>query len=159
MTARRSTLVVRGAGLPGVSGRQGWRATELGGSPWLRAGLETQFDRAIVTLVGDLDVASAESLGESLAGLVDAGSTRIVVDVSDLTFCDASGIGVLVRVAGQAARQGGWLRIAAPRPLMERIIRITRLTRTLPVYGTVEDALASHADIPRGVASGFEPAS
>ena len=138
--------------MSGVSGRQGWRATELGGLTWLRAVVETQFDRAIVTLKGDLDVASAETLGESLAGLVDAGSTRIVVDVSDLAFCDASGIGALVRVAGRAARRDGWLRIAAAGPLMERIIRITKLTRTLPMYRTVEDALANRADIPRGVA-------
>jgi anti-sigma B factor antagonist len=159
MTARHSTLASREAGLPGESGRQGWRATELGGLPWLRAGVETQFDRAIVNLVGDLDVASAETLGESMAGLVDAGSTRIVVDVSDLAFCDASGIGALVRVAQRAARHGGWLRIAAARPLMERIIRITGLTRTLPVYATVEDALADRADLPRGVAGGYESAS
>jgi anti-sigma B factor antagonist len=151
MTPYRAIRVVREAAPRGARARPRRRAIELDRT-WLRTAVDAQLEGTVVTLTGDLDVATAEALGERLASLVNAGTTRIVVDVSDLAFCDASGIGTLVGAAVRAARHGGWLRIAAAGPLLRRIIEITRLTHTLPMYGTVEDALAGYTGGPRGAA-------
>jgi anti-sigma B factor antagonist len=65
-----------------------------------------------VTLHGELDVASADGLANSLVEL--AGST-VVVDLSDLTFMDSSGIGALVR-ARNRIRAGGLGELVLTRP-------------------------------------------
>ena len=72
-----------------------------------------------------------------------AGRTRIVLDLSALKFCDACGLGSLVRVSVRAAERGGWLRLVAPSPQTARIIGITRLARVLPAYAAVLEALAA----------------
>jgi hypothetical protein len=54
------------------------------------------------------------------------------MDLSGLTFCDASGLSVLARVARRARKAGGQLRMVAARPALMKIIRITGLDRSYP---------------------------
>jgi anti-sigma B factor antagonist len=68
----------------------------------------------------------------------------LVVDVTDLAFIDASGLRVLVSAAQQAVQCGGWLRLVGARDLLRRMLRIVRLTTVLPVYDTVQMALAAN---------------
>ena len=69
-------------------------------------------DFHFVMLHGELDVASADGLADSLVEL--AGST-VVVDLSDLTFMDSSGIGALVR-ARNRIKAGGLGELVLTRP-------------------------------------------
>ena len=55
-------------------------------------------DGAAVVVRGEVDMATAAKLRDVLNGLVDAGSTRIVLDCRGLDFLDSSGIGVLIAV-------------------------------------------------------------
>jgi anti-anti-sigma factor len=55
-------------------------------------------------------------LREHLLGLLRPGASRLVIDLSGVTFCDASGLAVLVGVARRAGLLGGVLRLAAPAP-------------------------------------------
>jgi len=89
----------------------------------------------VVAMTGELDIATADQayayLSDVLAG---AGHDRaaISMDLSGLTFCDASGLSVLARVARRARRAGGQLRMVAARPALMKIIRITGLDRSYP---------------------------
>ncbi len=120
---------------------------------WLEVSVNTQPGYAIVALVGDLDIAATGTLNFQMSALVSRGCTRIVVDVGDLLFCDASGLGTLIEAAQRAALCGGWVRLVGARGPLTRIIRITKLTRMLPEYRTVDDALAD-VSASRGVTSG-----
>jgi anti-anti-sigma factor len=62
----------------------------------------------VLAVSGELDVFTARLDGELLA-LSGAGHHRIVLDVAGLGFCDAPGLGVLIRARGRAER-----RLAAP---------------------------------------------
>ena len=46
--------------------------------------------------VGEVDVASSPALRAKIAELLDGGADRIVLDLSEMTFIDSSGLGVLV---------------------------------------------------------------
>ncbi len=111
---------------------------------WLRVSVRTQPGHTIVALAGELDIADAEPLAFQLSALISAGHTRIVADLTELVFCDAPGLRTLERAAQRAALRGGWVRLAGARTQIRRIIRIAKLTLTLPGYDTVEDALADH---------------
>ena len=59
----------------------------------------------IVRVTGELDIATAEKAYSYISEVIDGRPARVTVDLSGLTFCDASGLGVLARVA-RHARQG-----------------------------------------------------
>ncbi len=101
---------------------------------------------SIATLAGELDISCAPALRERLFGLL-AGGNRIVVDLSEVSGCDASGLAVLVGTARRAELLGSVLRLAAPVPQVANVIRVTGLDRRLETFATVEAAMAS---APRG---------
>ncbi|MGH3174632.1 MAG: STAS domain-containing protein, partial [Streptosporangiaceae bacterium] len=49
----------------------------------------------IVSVAGELDIATAEQAYSYLSEVIDGRSAPVTVDLSGLTFCDASGLGVL----------------------------------------------------------------
>jgi len=82
-------------------------------------------DLHFVTLHGELDVASADGLADSLVEL--AGST-VVVDLSDLTFMDSSGIGALVRARNRIRGDGlGELVLTRPGAIVRKTLEIVGL--------------------------------
>lgn len=63
-----------------------------------------------VRVAGELDVAVVDRLEQRLASLARAGET-VVLDLSDLTFIDSSGLNVILTAFRQAQRDGWELRI------------------------------------------------
>lgn len=114
--------------------------------PTLNCSARTAEGITIAELAGELDLASAPALREQLLGLLRPGSSRLVLDLSRVSFCDASGLAVLVGADRQARLLGGFLRLAAVSPQTARVLDITGLGRHLPVYPTVAAATsAPHA--------------
>ena len=89
-------------------------------------------DRSIVYLRGELDASTATRLRASLADLIGAGPRHVVVDLRDLSFIGAPGLGVLVGAARRLGREGGSLTLRSARPGVERMIEITGLGAVLP---------------------------
>lgn len=94
----------------------------------------------IVALAGELDVATAPQLARHFEALAGGRQTHLVVDLANLDFCDCAGLSVLLRAYRRCETDGGWLRLAAAKPMFTKILRITRLTRTLVCYPSVEYA-------------------
>jgi anti-sigma B factor antagonist len=89
----------------------------------------------VVSVTGELDIATAEQAYTFISDVIDAWDTvpaPVSVDLSGLTFCDASGLGVLARIARHARQAGRQLRLTAARPSLLKIMRITGLDRTFP---------------------------
>jgi anti-sigma B factor antagonist len=89
----------------------------------------------IVSLTGELDIATAEQAYTYISDVIDAwetGPAPVSVDLSGLTFCDASGLGVLARIARHARQAGRQLQLTAARPSLLKIMRITGLDRAFP---------------------------
>jgi anti-sigma B factor antagonist len=94
----------------------------------------------IAELTGELDVAGAPALRDQLLSLLRPGSSRLVVDLSGVSFCDASGLAVLVNTGRRARLLGGFLRLAAVSPQAARALTITGLHRHLAIFPTVQAA-------------------
>jgi anti-sigma B factor antagonist len=86
----------------------------------------------IVSVAGELDIATADQAYIYLSDVIDAWPVPVSVDLSGLTFCDASGLGALARIARHARQAGRQLRMVAARPSLLKIMRITGLDRTFP---------------------------
>jgi anti-sigma B factor antagonist len=100
-----------------------------------------------ITLVrpnGRLDLLSAAELKQQLSHAVAAGQTRLVIDLAGVPFIDSSGLGALIGVLKAARVAGGDLRIARPNEQAIVVFELTRLDRVLPLYRTIEEALADY---------------
>lgn len=96
---------------------------------------------SIITIDGDVDVASAAQLGEALDAHLAAGRKRLVLDLDGVPFMDSSGLGVLVGALRRARSLGGSVHLACTRSRIERIIDITGLDQVFCMHENVDDAV------------------
>jgi anti-sigma B factor antagonist len=96
----------------------------------------------LITVAGEVDIATAPRLRDRLAPLA-AGGRPVIADLTGVTFIDAAGLGVLAGAAGKAAASGGSLHVVTARPRVRRAFAVTGLDRTIPLARTRAEALAS----------------
>jgi anti-sigma B factor antagonist len=98
---------------------------------------------AIVAPRGDLDMATVQDVRRALAGLLDRGQSRLLVDLDDVGYIDSSGIGALIGAMKQARAAGGDVRLCALQDDVRAIFEITRLEQAMSIHPTRQEALAS----------------
>lgn len=94
---------------------------------------------AIVTVAGDVDIATAPQLRQSLAAL--AAGPPVIADLDQVSFIEAAGLGVLAAAARQAAAHGGSLHVACAQPRTRKLLRLTGLAGPLRLTRTVAEAI------------------
>ena len=112
-------------------------------APGVRISSRSERGCVIAALSGELDIACAPALREQLLGLLRPAAGRLVIDLSAVSYADASGLAVLVGTARRAGLLGGFLRLAAPAPPVAKVLRITGLHRQLDIFPTVRAAITS----------------
>lgn len=107
--------------------------------------LSSQTERgfAIAALGGELDIAAAPMLREKLLAMLGPAASRLIIDLSAISYADATGLAVLVATARRAGLLGGFLRLAAPSPEAADVLSITGLDRHLAIFPTVHAAITS----------------
>lgn len=93
-------------------------------------------DTTILTVVGELDVATAPELRERLAGLDNNGVHDLVLDMSGVNFCDSTGLGILVGARKRFKAHGGAMTITHVQESVRRLFELTGLIDTFGIDGT-----------------------
>ena len=86
----------------------------------------------VISVVGELDIATTEQAYAYISEVIDSWPTPVSVDLSGLTFCDASGLGVLAKIARHARQAGRQLKLTSVRPPQLKIMRLTGLDGVFP---------------------------
>jgi len=86
----------------------------------------------LVTVVGDVDLATAARLAEYLDQFEDR---NVVVDLSSVWFLDSSGIQALLAAHRRIERRGGVLTIRGATPIVQKVLRVTGLDQVLSLEG------------------------
>jgi anti-sigma B factor antagonist len=94
----------------------------------------------VVMPTGQLDMQTAPKLESALERLLEEGQTRIVIDLSMLTFCDSIGLSAIVVAHRSCADHGGFLRLARPSPFLLNLLTVVGIRDAVAVYDTVEAA-------------------
>jgi anti-sigma B factor antagonist len=97
-------------------------------------------DTSLLSVEGDLDLASAPSLKWALTDLQSAGSRHVVVDLAKVSFIDSTALGVLVGAQRQLD-PGVKLAIACAEENVLRIFELTGLDGMFEIVPTLQDAL------------------
>lgn len=114
-------------------------------TPDTSAGIE------ILRMPDELDLLTADGLVEQGRAAIARHARLLLLDLTELSFCDARGLSALVRIANHADAAGCRYRLIAPRPPVAKVLRISGLNERLPVFATTDDALSDLTAIVRPV--------
>ncbi|MGA4845810.1 STAS domain-containing protein [Streptomyces sp. G5(2025)] len=97
----------------------------------------------LLTVAGELDHHTAPELAQALQKVPFAPGSALVINLSGLTYCDSTGITVLVTTYHRAEAAGCSLSLAGLSRELTRIFHIIGLDQVFSVHPTADDALAT----------------
>lgn len=98
----------------------------------------------IVDLAGKIALGeSNRALHEAIRGLTAGGEKNILLNLSNVTLIDSSGLGELVASYASVERSGGALKLANLSDRFIELIHITKLYTVFDIFDNEADALAS----------------
>ena len=94
----------------------------------------------VVTVAGEVDIATVAELRERLAALAVSG-VPLVADLDQVSFIDATGLGALAGAAREATEHGTSLHVVCAQPQTRRLFRVTGLDRQIPLAHDLAEVL------------------
>src|ERR1700728_2845678 len=95
---------------------------------------------AVLAARGEIDVASAPEFQAALSGLIQQGPEILVVDTSEVSFIDSTGLGVLIGAEKQMRNDGRRLRLVVTQPQISRLLALTGLNEVFTVMSSTSEA-------------------
>ena len=96
----------------------------------------------IILISGEIDHhTSIELRRQTESALAQMGGRNIIFGFEQVTFMDSSGIGMMIGRYKQLQALGGRIAIACANEKITEIIRLSGLTKLLPTFDTLEEAL------------------
>ncbi|WIY00158.1 STAS domain-containing protein [Amycolatopsis mongoliensis] len=92
-------------------------------------------------LRGEFDFAVSPKLAELLPA--DPGARRIVLDMTEVEYCDSSCLQVLLRLSGRLREAGGRLAVVTTVPAVVRPIELLGLGDVMPLHPDIGAVRAS----------------
>ncbi|WP_052441176.1 STAS domain-containing protein [Streptacidiphilus anmyonensis] len=103
---------------------------------------------AVLRLSGELDHDTAPALRTALDRCEAAGAARILVDFSDLQFCDSTGLNVLLQARARAQARDAAVELVGLGRGVSRVFDLTGAATLFPRYATVAEARSAGGAAP-----------
>lgn len=98
----------------------------------------------VVVLPEEIDVTNSGQVYERLIDVLRPGVDTVVADMTATGFCDSSGVHAIMHAHETAAERGVALRLAvSEHTSVQRVLQLIGVSRLVPVYPTLEEALAA----------------
>lgn len=101
---------------------------------------EIRDGRAVISVSGEVDAHTAPALSEALREVTEPGA-RIVVDLTDVTFLDSTGLGVFVTALKHLRESDGSLALVITSARVKKVFTLTGLDALIPLHETLDQAL------------------
>ena len=96
---------------------------------------------AVLEMTGRIAMGSdSQRIEWGLAELLKEDSKHVIFDLTNVTFLDSSGIGILMMCHARLKKAGGALHIAGAKGMVEETMEITSLSKIVPVYSSAAEA-------------------
>ena len=96
----------------------------------------------VVSAVGEVDLATSPGFSDAVKVAVESGS-RIIVDLSEVSFVDSTGLQVLVQARIRVRDQNGLVALVAPAGMPRRVLEVSRLDQAFAVFDSLKAAVAA----------------
>ena len=97
-------------------------------------------DYRVLVLAGEIDMHTAPGLRDQLFALIEEDRRPLVVDLTDISFCDSTGVNIAAAARKHANRHGVMLAVVGLRGRVAKIFRMTGMDRLIPTYATLPEA-------------------
>jgi anti-anti-sigma factor len=98
----------------------------------------------LIAAEGEIDVASVETFRTALSEAARAGAHRLVIDLTDVSFIDSSGLGAVLDVHNRLRRDKRQLVVVAPSGTAAAVLlELAGLRGRLPIFETRAGALTT----------------
>jgi anti-sigma B factor antagonist len=87
---------------------------------------------AVMTLTGELDIATVPQLAEAVESALAGSPAELVLDLRPLSFVDSSGLREFILLADRAEQEGWRLALVRPGGPALAVFQITRADENLP---------------------------
>ncbi|HET8592408.1 MAG TPA: STAS domain-containing protein [Solirubrobacterales bacterium] len=103
---------------------------------------ETVGDVEVVRLVGEVDASNGSRLSAELLGAVSNQARAVVLDLSNTTYIDSSGISLIFDVAAGVRSRRQQLRlVVVPRSFVAEVLSTVSIDESIPIDAVIGDAL------------------
>lgn len=98
----------------------------------------------VLRLQGRLVLGDASlQLAERVKQLVSEQTTKILVNLEEVTYIDSCGIGDLIASFTSVRKSGGTLKVCGPRGHVLQVLQLVKFPAVVEVYASEQEALAS----------------
>ncbi|HEY2479971.1 MAG TPA: STAS domain-containing protein [Solirubrobacterales bacterium] len=120
----------------------------MGAAPFQATASELEGGVRLLEVNGELDLSTAGRLEEPLEEAVASPKAAVLIDLTDCTFIDSTGIALIVRAwqrVDAAAGNGGegGLVLCCQNEQVRRVLEVTGLEHSLRVFATRDEAAAA----------------
>lgn len=97
--------------------------------------------RIITVKAERIDAAVAIQFKENMRTETEGGPDRVILNLSEVSFIDSSGLGAIVAAMKQLG-SGRRLDLAGLTPMVDKVFRLTRMDTVFALFPSLEDAMA-----------------
>lgn len=102
------------------------------------------YNAAVISFKGKLRGGpDAQKFQDQIASFIDQGKKNIIVNMSDVSFVDSSGIGNIVRAFSTVKDAGGSLKLAGVTDKIDGLLSITKLNSVFQQFPSIDEAAKS----------------
>jgi anti-sigma B factor antagonist len=106
---------------------------EMGSQTKFEVHAETETGKAVLTPVGELDLATVPELKRAASEMLGKRVRELTIDLSQVTFMDSAGLRLLLTLQDEACEDGWTLRLLRPAERPRALFRLTGLDAHLPL--------------------------
>jgi stage II sporulation protein AA (anti-sigma F factor antagonist) len=105
---------------------------------------ENKNDKLITYMAGELDHHSAEEVRNKIDDRLDRDNiTKLIMDFSDVSFMDSSGIGVVIGRYKKLSLKKGSICVTRVGGSVKRVFELSGMFKIIKLYDSIEEAAES----------------
>ena len=96
---------------------------------------------SVITILGELDIATSPKVRELLGEAARDGDRPLVIDLTGCEFVDSTGLATLLHGAKPAQNGESNVALVCTGGEVRKLLELTAIDRTIPVYETLDSAI------------------
>ena len=96
-------------------------------------------NRTVIAVSGEVDIASSPVLDAAVITAIGEGAKHITIDLTDVSFMDSSGLGVIVRGLKRSREADLDLDLVISNDRVLKVFAITGLDQVIKIHSTLAD--------------------
>ncbi len=95
----------------------------------------------VVSLRGELDVESSQEMKNEVRKQISSEAPNVVIDLTNVSYVDSSGLGTLIALQKDARFNGGSLSIVGASQQIRRVMKMTNLDKLFELYDNLNEVI------------------